>query len=94
MKEQRDRFLTEAMGACWHVYDPEKPLMTYSLIAYVCEKCHNFILGSNDFSIPEDFTKLWAWAKAEGSLGEFVALYEKGMNDGSLDRDRAAVISI
>jgi len=57
LKEERDRFLTEAMGACWHEYDPEKPLMTYSLIAYVCEKCKNFILGSNDFSMEEDFAK-------------------------------------
>lgn len=90
MNEERDRFLTETMGACWHEYDLEKPLMTYSLIAYVCEKCKGFILGNNDFSKAEDFAKLWKWAGKQDFLADPVARLSKGLNDGSTTRDRAA----
>lgn len=90
MKEERDRFLTEAMGECWHQYDPEKPLMTYSLIAYVCEKCKNFILGNYDYSTAEDFTRLWKWAGEQDYLADTVAELSKGLNEGSVSKDGAA----
>ena len=90
MKEERDRFLTETMGACWHEYDPEKPLMTYSLIAYVCDKCKNFILGSNDFSMAEDFEKLWKWAGEQDYLADTVLRLSKRLGEGSVTRDGAA----
>jgi hypothetical protein len=90
LNEERDRFLTEAMGACWHEFDPEKPLMTYSLIAYVCEKCKGFILGSNDFSMEEDFAKLWEWALEQDFLADTVARLSKGLDDGSVNKDGAA----
>jgi hypothetical protein len=90
MKEERDRFLTGAMGACWHAYDLEKPMMTYSLVGYVCEKCNNFILANNDFSMAEDFAKLWKWAGGQDFLGEFVARSSIGLEDGSMSRDEVA----
>ncbi|HVN22412.1 MAG TPA: hypothetical protein VMT71_00470 [Syntrophorhabdales bacterium] len=88
MNEQRDKYLTEAMGACWHQYNEEKPLMTYSLIAYVCEKCKAFILGNNDFSNDEDFPKLWNWAKRQPVLSSLVAACEG--TDGTGPSDAAA----
>ena len=48
MNEERDRFLTEAMGWCWHDYDPDTYVNTYSLEAHVCNKCKGFILGNNE----------------------------------------------
>ncbi len=63
------------MGACWHRYNEDKPLLTYSLVAYVCEKCGAFILGNNDFSNDEDFPKLWTWAKRQDSLQPLVSAY-------------------
>jgi hypothetical protein len=75
MNEERDKFLTETMGACWHRFDVEKPTMTYSLLAYVCEKCGLFILGNNDFSNDEDFPKLWAWARDRSFLDSLVKAY-------------------
>ena len=90
MKEERDRFLTEAMGACWHAYDLEKPMMTYSLIGYVCERCNNFILANNDFSTAEDFAKLWKWTAAQEFLGDFTARSGSLLADGSMSRDEVA----
>jgi len=74
MNEVRDRFLTEFMGTCWHDYDPDKPINTYSLEAYICNKCKGFILGNNDFSTDEDFTKLWKWATAQEYFNVFQIL--------------------
>ena len=80
MNEERDKFLTEAMGACWHRYNEEKPLLTYSLVAYMCEKCGAFILGNSNFSDDEDFPKLWEWAKRQPVLNSLVAA--QGGKDG------------
>jgi len=85
MNEERDKFLTEAMGACWHRYNEEKPLMTYSLLAYLCEKCGAFILGNNDFSNDEDFPKLRAWAASQPSLSRLVEAHAGGSEKGPVD---------
>jgi hypothetical protein len=94
MNEERDRFLTEFMRACWHDYDPDKPINTYSLEAYICNKCKGFILGNNDFSIEEDFMRLWKWAKAQEYLKDLISQFdEAGFKDpagGRANRDRLA----
>lgn len=77
MNEHRDRFLTEYMGFCWHDYDPDKNLNTYSLEAYVCNKCKGFILGNNDFSVEEDFLRLLGWVKKQDNLQQFLASYNE-----------------
>lgn len=51
MNEDRDRYLTQAMGECWHAFDPDKPVNTYSLEAFICEKCKSFILGNNGYLV-------------------------------------------
>lgn len=68
MNEERDRFLTELMGQCWHDYDVDKPINTYSLEAFICKKCKGFILGNNDFSQEEDFAKLYKWSREQEKL--------------------------
>jgi hypothetical protein len=35
VNEERDRFLTKAMGTCRHDYDPDDYINTYSLEGYV-----------------------------------------------------------
>ncbi len=85
MNEERDKFLTETMGACWHRYNEEKPLLTYSLVAYICEKCGAFILGNNDFSNDEDFPKLWGWAVRQPTLDSLTAAYRGTDGKGPAD---------
>lgn len=38
----KKKFITDAIDWCWHTYDENKPLMTYSLYPYVCDKCESF----------------------------------------------------
>lgn len=77
MNEQRDKFLTELMGQCWHDYDIEKPINTYSLEAYICKKCKGFILGNNDFSQEEDFMRLLGWAKDQKALKRILNAFDE-----------------
>ena len=72
---ERDRFLTKAMGACWHEYDPDKPVRNASFIGYVCKKCNDFLFTNNDFSTLEDFIKLLNWAHGQETLSEFVSQF-------------------
>ena len=82
MNEERDRFLTEAMGMCWHDFDPDDYINTYSLEAYVCKKCKGFILGNNDFSVEEDFVRLLAWVQGQERFKELLArLNEPDLKD-------------
>ncbi|MGD0229592.1 MAG: hypothetical protein ABSC19_04430 [Syntrophorhabdales bacterium] len=94
MNEERDRFITESMGWCWHEYDLDKPVNTYSLEAYICDKCKGFILGNNDFSEEEDFGRLWNRAKGKTFLKEFLSRFrEESFHDrdhGRAWRDRFA----
>ena len=77
MNEERDRHLTEAMGMCWHDFDPDAHINTYSLEAYVCKKCKGFILGNNDFSVEEDFLRLLAWVQGQGRFQELLARFNE-----------------
>ncbi|HOJ71969.1 MAG TPA: hypothetical protein PK864_08585 [Syntrophorhabdaceae bacterium] len=94
MKEERDRFITEYMGQCWHDYDIDKPINTYSLEAYICKKCKGFILGNNDFTTEEDFQRLWIWAKEQKNMADIVAKFDeasfKGSEAGINNRDMFA----
>ncbi len=78
------------MGACWHDYDPDDYINTYSLEAYVCRKCKNFILGNNDFSTEEDFLKLWKWAHEYPALKRLVGDHEGRMPEDETGRNAFA----
>ena len=95
MNEERDRFLTEAMGMCWHDFDPDNNrINTYSLEAYICRKCKGLILGNNDFTVEEDFSRLLDWAKGQKRFQEFLARFNeadlKDTGKGQVSRNKFA----
>lgn len=55
MNTERDKFLTEAMGECWHD--------CYNYLCIHCEKM--FPDSNNNFSTWEGFGKLWKWSKKQ-----------------------------
>ena len=62
MTTERDRFLTEAMGECWHEEDDAFPNR------YVCIHCKRswpFGIPINNFPAWTGFGKLWEWAKEQ-----------------------------
>jgi hypothetical protein len=69
--ENRDRFLTSFMGACWHETTGE-PVTKFGSKGFMCIKCGMFFSAQNDYSMPEDFLKLWEWAKNDSRLEEFI----------------------
>ena len=74
--EERDHFLTETMGGCWHQYDPNKPVIILRFTGYRCKKCGEFFFTNNDFSTMEDFMKLLDWANDQGALSPVVSQFE------------------
>jgi hypothetical protein len=76
MNGERDHFLTDTMGACWHEYDPHKPVRFLRFTGYQCKKCGNFFFANNDFSTMEDFMKLLNWANEQGALSPVVSQFE------------------
>lgn len=73
MKTERDKFLTEAMGGCWHeLVDPGTGLIfgpNYRAPECSCGKTLSRMtpLHNNpDFSTWQGFGKLWTWAKEQG----------------------------
>lgn len=72
VNETRDKFLTSCMNACWHESSGE-PVRRVGSNGYICTKCGMFYTTQNDFSMPEDFLKLYEWAKNETSLAEFTS---------------------
>jgi hypothetical protein len=90
MNQERDRFLVEKMGECWHEWDPEKGINTYSLEAYVCERCKGFILGNRDFSTEEDFRILMQWARTQPALENICAALTDSQNREAATRSEIA----
>jgi hypothetical protein len=70
MNTKRDKFLTEAMGECYHDF-----VIDHSAInPYKCKKCdfwHGIKL-QNDFSTWKDFGKLWEWTQKQDWLEKFL----------------------
>lgn len=63
MNNKRDKFLTEAMGECWH-----KGI--HPLYKSQCSKCGKLFTSSHqvshtNFSTPDGFFKLWNWAQEQ-----------------------------
>ncbi len=73
VNEERDRFLTDAIGGCWHEDDGGEPVTMFALKGHICSKCGLFYTTKNDFSTLEDFLKLYEWARGDPSLADFVA---------------------
>jgi len=66
MNKERDKFLTEIIGDCWH----EFPKRTYPLVTIIepqseiCLNCQKsiYITHNINFNKWEGFGKLWEWA--------------------------------
>lgn len=72
VNEERDRFLTHAIGGCWHENSGGKPVTMLALKGYICSKCGMFYTARNDFSTLEDFLKLYDFARSDPGLADFV----------------------
>jgi len=78
MSEERDRFLTEAKGECWHEHKkPENSFEGWSqvILQPPCYKCKESYENwdNPDFSTWEGFGKLWTWAiEQEDWFDEFL----------------------
>lgn len=64
MNIERNIFLTEVLGQCWHEYN--RP----AFLGDQCIKCKNVFLGTSnaaqlDFSSWEGFGKLWEWIQIQ-----------------------------
>jgi len=82
MKE-RDKFLTEAMGECWHKWDP-----TNVEQGFTCRHCGrqwHHLLAKTDFSTWQGFGKLWEWAQKQEWFKDFCV--ETPMYSEGEDRD-------
>lgn len=63
MSNERDKFLTEQMGECWH----EGCAYRGYTGPIDCEICGNewYEGNNNDFSTPKGFFKLWNWCQTQ-----------------------------
>lgn len=68
--DERNRFLTIAMGECWHDFDLGCPVLTCKGGGFICGECHDFVIANNDFEREEDFSKLWEWVNSLPQLRE------------------------
>ena len=66
---QRDKFLTEAMGECWHVTKQRKDHQFEDCIK--CGKGGLFVNNTNDFSTWEGFGKLYNWVMEQEWLSDW-----------------------
>ena len=83
VNEARDKFLTACMNACWHENSGETVTRLGSK-GYICTRCGSFYTTQNDFSMPEDFLKLYEWARNNESLDDFI----KGFPPSDLMHER------
>lgn len=91
MNTERNKFLTEAMGECWH----EVSQRPYGYYLFVCKKCGT--QSTRDFSICfstwEGFGKLWEWAKKQDWWSYFSVCrigYYGGINQDFIHPDNFA----
>ncbi len=73
--EKENRFLTEAMGECWHIWE----LKLFGVHKATCKKCglQQTEEWQNDFFTREGFGKLWEWAQKQKWWNNFIlGLYQ------------------
>lgn len=82
MNRERDKFLTEAVGECWHTTSTSKKvgIDTYyycqcGISTYVSDFWEDQTVVFRqklDFSTPDCFFKLWNWSKDQAWWEEFL----------------------
>lgn len=77
MNELRDKFLTEAMGKCWHEkYEHFESTFEDRYDKYKCKQCHRESsytphLPRMNFSTWKDFGNLYEWARKQSWWNQF-----------------------
>lgn len=85
-KQIRDKFLTEAMGECWHEFDVNSPArhenwdgfaIQYSGHWNDCTKCGEDhieeVANNSGFDTWAGFGKLWEWSKTQEWWADFMS---------------------
>jgi len=99
MSQDRDKFLTEAMGECWHnEYRQIGQTFEDRYETFVCLSCNKASayspsLPRNNFSTWEGFGKLWEWAVKQEWWHNFQLHYLKGTFGVSPDFFRKRLIN-
>lgn len=68
---ERDKFLTEAMGECWHEWEGHWTDYKKCLNCKTYDKLRNARWKNNNFSTPDGFFKLWNWVNAQDWIEDF-----------------------
>lgn len=101
MNTERDKFLTEAMGECWHEWETSDAMPDGWI--FKCKKCSKklrtldynemfptFPYEGIDFSTWESFGKLLEWCKVYGIEKDDIYLAQPTMSLSFLTPDRFA----
>ncbi len=68
MNRERDKFLTEEMGECWHEWDNRSKYNPPRFAAVICKNCGQSMKNAKmntNLSSWEGFGKLWEWAQKQ-----------------------------
>ena len=71
MSTERDKFLTEALGECWHEKDITSPIKSHGLCTCGVDSVSHYELIdhldeiNNNFSTWEGFGLLWTWSQKQ-----------------------------
>jgi hypothetical protein len=83
MSTNRDKFLTEAMGECWHEHNTTHPIKSWGsctcgsdFVSHWSLQDHLININPN-FSTWEGFGKLWEWAWKQEWWASFVRYANK-----------------
>lgn len=91
MNTERDKFLTEQMGECWHEWE-----QVYNEGGSKCKTCGKYwplppdeetrkVIQGCNFSTREGFGKMWEWAKGHEWWATFTGpLYGPKVNNSAL----------
>lgn len=64
MSTERDKYLTESLGECWHgISRTNNPRHTCTKCGLKSDELYTFTF--NNFSTPDGFFKLWNWAQEQ-----------------------------
>ena len=84
--DEKNRFLTLAMGECWHSLELGCPVYTCKGGGFICGLCRDFVVANNDFATEEDFPKLWRWAISLPALKESLGVIDEASCTDSIGR--------
>lgn len=84
--DEKNRFLTLAMGECWHSLELGCPVYTCKGGGFICGLCRDFVVANNDFVTDEDFPRLRKWVNDLPALKENLGEIDEASWTGSVGR--------